>query len=167
MHSIDPGLGLLFPNKFYPLPLLLFQVEIVKKCRELGLGQGGFYQPGYQHGSELRLHMMCLGPNWDSEARNYEEQRTIDGSKAPSIPHEFSLLVKRAIQDAHALVKKEYKVSNVEDMLPSMSPNVCIVNFYTTSGRLGLHQVGIELVFVMLSLIISQLLSLYLLMWVA
>uniref|UniRef100_A0A2N9HJJ3 Alpha-ketoglutarate-dependent dioxygenase AlkB-like domain-containing protein n=1 Tax=Fagus sylvatica TaxID=28930 RepID=A0A2N9HJJ3_FAGSY len=99
------------------------QVEIVKKCRELGLGQGGFYQPGYQDGAKLRLQMMCLGLNWDPETRNYEEQRTIDGSKAPSIPHEFSLLVKRAIQDAHALVKKEYKVSNVEDMLPSMSPN--------------------------------------------
>lgn len=139
---------MLFPKKLYPLPLLSFQVEIVKKCRVLGLGQGGFYQPGYQDGAKLRLQMMCLGLNWDPETRKYKEQRVFDGSKAPAIPHEFSLLVKRAIQDAHALIKKEYKVSNVEDILPSMSPNICIVNFYTTRGRLGHHQVGI--VFVLL-----------------
>jgi alkylated DNA repair dioxygenase AlkB len=29
----------------------------------------------------------------------------------------------------------------VEDVLPAMSPDICIVNFYTTTGRLGLHQV--------------------------
>lgn len=108
---------MLFPKKLYPLPLLSFQVEIVKKCRVLGLGQGGFYQPGYQDGAKLRLQMMCLGLNWDPETRKYKEQRVFDGSKAPAIPHEFSLLVKRAIQDAHALIKKEYKVSNVEDIL--------------------------------------------------
>ncbi|KAM3689976.1 hypothetical protein ACJW31_09G086400, partial [Castanea mollissima] len=116
------------------------QVEIVKKCRVLGLGQGGFYQPGYQDGAKLRLQMMCLGLNWDPETRKYKEQRVFDGSKAPAIPHEFSLLVKIAIQDAHALIKKEYKVSNVEDILPPMSPNICIVNFYTNRGRLGHHQ---------------------------
>ena len=142
---------MLFPKKLYPLPLLSFQVEIVKKCRVLGLGQGGFYQPGYQDGAKLRLQMMCLGLNWDPETRKYKEQRVFDGSKAPAIPHEFSLLVKRAIQDAHALIKKEYKVSNVEDILPSMSPNICIVNFYTTRGRLGHHQVSIVLLFVKLS----------------
>ncbi|KAA8540225.1 hypothetical protein F0562_024212 [Nyssa sinensis] len=45
-----------------------------------------------------------------------------------------------AIQDSHAWLKKESKSYNVEDILPSMSPNICIVNFYTKSGRLGLHQ---------------------------
>ncbi|KAG2380591.1 uncharacterized protein HKW66_Vig0248970 [Vigna angularis] len=37
------------------------QVEIVKVCRELGVGLGGFYQPGYENGAKLRLKMMCLG----------------------------------------------------------------------------------------------------------
>ncbi|KAM1576593.1 hypothetical protein ACFX10_032895 [Malus domestica] len=31
------------------------QVEIVKKCRELDVGPGGFYRPGYQDGAKLRL----------------------------------------------------------------------------------------------------------------
>ncbi|KAJ0979259.1 hypothetical protein J5N97_014733 [Dioscorea zingiberensis] len=29
---------------------------------------------------------------------------------------------------------------NVEDELPKMSPDICIVNFYNENGRLGLHQ---------------------------
>jgi hypothetical protein len=127
-----------------PVPLL-FQVEIVKNCRDLGLGPGGFYQPGFQGGGKLHLQMMCLGLNWDPQTRKYEDRRHFDGCEPPHIPHEFSLLVKRAILDAHALVKKECRVSNVEDILPSMSPNICIVNFYTTSGKLGLHQVITEL----------------------
>ncbi|KAG6643524.1 hypothetical protein CIPAW_09G217500 [Carya illinoinensis] len=116
------------------------QVEIVKKCRYLGIGPGRFYQPGYQNGAKLHLQMMCLGMNWDPMSRKYDDTRPVDGIEPPCIPREFSLLVKRAIQDAHALVKKQYHVSNVEDILPLTSPDICIVNFYTTSGRLGLHQ---------------------------
>lgn len=116
------------------------QVEMIKNCRSFGLGPGGFYQPVFHGGGKLHLQMMCLGLNWDPRTRKYEDRRPFDGSKPPGIPHEFSLLVKRAIEDAHTLVKNECRASNVEDILPSMSPNVCIVNFYTNSGRLGLHQ---------------------------
>ncbi|KAA8517499.1 hypothetical protein F0562_017871 [Nyssa sinensis] len=113
------------------------QVAIVMKCRELGLGPGGFYQPCYRDGAKLRLQMMCLGLNWDPETRKYKDRRPLDDSEPPDIPHEFSLLVERAIQDSHALIKKDFSKSCVEDILPGMSPNICIVNFYTTSGRLG------------------------------
>ncbi|BFG36543.1 hypothetical protein CerSpe_228170 [Prunus speciosa] len=116
------------------------QVEIVKKCRQLGLGPGGFYQPGFKDGAKLRLQMMCLGRNWDPETRKYGSRRTIDRTQPPGIPHEFSLLVKRAIEEAHAHIKEELRVSSVEEILPSISPDICIANFYTTSGRLGLHQ---------------------------
>ncbi|KAL6998496.1 hypothetical protein U1Q18_008625 [Sarracenia purpurea var. burkii] len=117
------------------------QVQIVKRCRDLGLGPGGFYQPSYKDGAKLRLQMMCLGLDWDPETRKYGKQRAFDGSEAPAIPHEFSSLVRRAIQDSRALVGKT-GVLNAEDILPDMSPDVCIVNFYTTNGRLGLHQVS-------------------------
>lgn len=85
--------------------------------------------------------MMCLGLSWDPETRKYEEFRLADGSKTPSIPDHFSSLVERSLQVAHALIKKEFQVTRVEDILPSLSPNICIVNFYSASGRLGLHQV--------------------------
>ncbi|KAJ9694115.1 hypothetical protein PVL29_009884 [Vitis rotundifolia] len=116
------------------------QIKMVKKCRDLGVGPGGFYRPGYQDGAKLRLQMMCLGMNWDPQTRKYEKRHPLDGSEPPDIPQEFSVLVERAIQDSQSLIKKNSGENNVEDMLPRMSPNICIVNFYTTSGRLGLHQ---------------------------
>lgn len=85
--------------------------------------------------------MMCLGKNWDPEGRKYEERRSMDNVKPPDIPETFKKLVERAIQDAHAFIKKHSNVSSVEAVLPNMTPDVCIVNFYTDTGKLGLHQV--------------------------
>lgn len=108
------------------------QEKIVEKCRELGLGEGGFYQPGYGEGSKMHLKMMCLGKNWDPETSLYGEQRPFDGSKPPDIPDEFHNLVSNALRDSNALFP--------HNPLPSISPDICIVNFYSQSGRLGLHQ---------------------------
>uniref|UniRef100_A0A2N9EQF5 DNA N(6)-methyladenine demethylase n=1 Tax=Fagus sylvatica TaxID=28930 RepID=A0A2N9EQF5_FAGSY len=116
------------------------QVKIVKKCRDLGLGPGGFYQPGYRDGAKLRLKMMCLGRNWDPETSEYDDRRPLDDAKPPSIPAEFYQLVEKAIKDSHSLFQKKSKSSNVKEILPLMSPNICIVNFYSANGRLGLHQ---------------------------
>ncbi|KAI4356118.1 hypothetical protein L6164_000165 [Bauhinia variegata] len=114
------------------------QAEIVKSCRKLGLGSGGFYQPGYENGAKYRLQMMCLGLDWDPQTRKHGKKRSIDDSEPPGIPDKFTMSVKGAMQEAHSLFKKEARLSNVEDMLPSMNPNICIVNFYSTNGRLGL-----------------------------
>uniref|UniRef100_A0A2P2QLL5 DNA N(6)-methyladenine demethylase n=1 Tax=Rhizophora mucronata TaxID=61149 RepID=A0A2P2QLL5_RHIMU len=119
---------------------ILDQIKIVKLCRDLGLGSGGFYQPGYRDGARLHLKMMCLGRNWDPETSQYGEYRSVDGAMPPSIPNEFCRLVEKAIKDSQALIERNSKASNVEDNLPWMSPNLCIVNFYSASGKLGLHQ---------------------------
>ncbi|XP_002529184.2 uncharacterized protein LOC8260434 [Ricinus communis] len=116
------------------------QVRIVNKCRNLGLGPGGFYQPGYRGGAKLRLKMMCLGRNWDPDTSSYEELRSIDGAAAPIIPDEFCELVKKAMKDSIALSQRNNKATSAEDILPGMTPDICVVNFYSTSGRLGLHQ---------------------------
>jgi len=79
----------------------------VKKCRDLGLGPGGFYQPGYRDGAKLRLKMMSLGMDWDPKTRKYGYKRVNDGSKPASIPHNFSMLVIRSIQEAHNLINQE------------------------------------------------------------
>jgi hypothetical protein len=117
------------------------QATIVKSCRDLGLGPGGFYQPGYRDGGKLQLKMMCLGKNWDPEARKYGNDRPFDGAKPPVIPDQLNQLVKKAITDSHSIIQKKSKASNVENILPWMSPDICIVNFYTVNGRLGLHKV--------------------------
>ena len=114
----------------------------MKVCRELGLGLGGFYQPGYANGAKLRLKMMCLGMDWDPQTYTYGNKRVFDGSTPPSIPNHFTKLVTRAIQEAQSLTKEEYRECNVEDVLPSMTPDICIANFYTNNGKLGLHQVS-------------------------
>lgn len=111
------------------------------RCRELGLGPGGFYRPGYKDGAKLSLQMMCLGQDWDPETRKYGSIRQHDDSKPPDMPLDFVNLVKQALCDAHSLIKEQTRRSDVEKILPSMSPDICIVNFYTTHGRLGLHQV--------------------------
>ncbi|KAJ4704293.1 Alpha-ketoglutarate-dependent dioxygenase AlkB [Melia azedarach] len=116
------------------------QIKIVRTCQELGKGPGGFYQPGYNDGAKLRLHMMCLGLNWNPQTRKYEKVRSVDSCEPPGIPNEFILLVQRALSEAHSLIMEDSEVSNVEDILPAMSPDICIVNFYKTSGRLGLHK---------------------------
>ncbi|XVE88583.1 hypothetical protein DITRI_Ditri19aG0081100 [Diplodiscus trichospermus] len=116
------------------------QVKIVKACREHGLASGGFYQPGYRDGAKLHLKMMCLGKNWDPETGNYGDLRPIDSAVPPSIPREFYQLVEKAIKDSHSLVQQKASASCAEDIIPLMLPNICIVNFYSASGRLGLHQ---------------------------
>ncbi|KAL9314982.1 hypothetical protein ACSQ67_020434 [Phaseolus vulgaris] len=53
-------------------------------------------------------------------------------SQTPLIPPEFHTLVSNALRDSNALFP--------HDPLPSISPDICIVNFYSQTGRLGLHQ---------------------------
>ncbi|GLJ14889.1 hypothetical protein SUGI_0242230 [Cryptomeria japonica] len=118
------------------------QIEIVKICQQLGVDKGGFYQPAYEEGSKMHLWMMCLGKNWDPESRSYEDVRSYDNEKPPSLPSDFIPLVRKAIRSAHDEIKNHSKLKeeDVQNVLPFMKPDVCIVNFYKESGRLGLHQ---------------------------
>lgn len=81
---------------------------------------------------------------WDPETK-YEEHFGSDVPRTLGIPDDFVLLVKKALSDAHLLIKKNEVLKDVEEMLPGMAPDVCIVNFYTTNGKLGLHQVRTKL----------------------
>ncbi|CAN8269357.1 unnamed protein product [Cochlearia groenlandica] len=116
------------------------QVMILNKCRHLGLGKGGFYQPGYNNEAKLCLKMMCLGKNWDCQTSKYGETRPFDGSVPPQIPLEFSELVGKAIKESQSVICTNSKKTSREDDIPFMSPDICIVNFYTATGRLGLHK---------------------------
>ncbi|XVF25258.1 hypothetical protein REPUB_Repub13aG0197800 [Reevesia pubescens] len=66
------------------------------------------------------------------------------GFYQPGIPREFHQLVEKAIKDSHSLIQEKARTSHVENIFPWMTPNICIVNFYSASGRLGLHQNGIN-----------------------
>ncbi|CAK7356475.1 unnamed protein product [Dovyalis caffra] len=116
------------------------QKKIVKLCRDIGLGPGGFYQPIYRDGGRMHLKMMSLGKSWNPDRSEYVEHRPIDGAAAPTFPSEFYPLVERAIKASRVLIERNDKSTCAEDILPSLSPNICVVNFYSQSGRLGLHQ---------------------------
>ncbi|KAL3632089.1 hypothetical protein CASFOL_025073 [Castilleja foliolosa] len=116
------------------------QVKLINECRDLGRGIGGFYQPGYRDGAKLNLRMMCLGKNWDPETCMYGGKRPADNAKPPRIPFEFQQMVKGAIQECHSYLESQSNKVNVQDIIPSMSPDLCIVNFYSKTGKLGLHQ---------------------------
>ncbi|KAJ0536604.1 putative DNA oxidative demethylase [Helianthus annuus] len=106
------------------------QVDIVNICQKHGAGTGGFYEPSHQSGAKLRLQMMCFGRNWDPVTK-YKECYRSDGSKAPPLPYELMSFAKTSVQNAQKRMKG----------LPSMCPDICIVNFYSpVYGRLGLHQ---------------------------
>ncbi|KAF3451389.1 hypothetical protein FNV43_RR07484 [Rhamnella rubrinervis] len=119
------------------------QVEIVRTCRTLGVGPGGFYQPEYKDGTKLDLQMMCLGLNWDPKRLTYEFIRSVDGCEVPSIPRPLFCQICDAMANANRLFEKEDELfeKEGEDRLPFLIANVCIVNFYSAAtGRLGLHQ---------------------------
>ncbi|KAJ0979255.1 hypothetical protein J5N97_014729 [Dioscorea zingiberensis] len=77
---------------------------------------------------------------WNDTFKKVFKSRGSDGAKPPEIPEEFRKLVKGLIQASHDFLLHQNKDINVEDELPKMSPDICIVNFYNENGRLGLHQ---------------------------
>ncbi|MFS7941647.1 putative DNA oxidative demethylase [Helianthus anomalus] len=100
-------------------------------CQKWGVDHGGFYQPS---GTKVPLHMMCFGLNWDRVTR-YDNPYQSDGSEPPPIPDDLYLFAKTVVKDARSLL---YPADN----LPLIYPDVCVVNFYSKSGLLGLglHQ---------------------------
>ncbi|XP_071729223.1 DNA N(6)-methyladenine demethylase ALKBH1D-like [Rutidosis leptorrhynchoides] len=105
------------------------QVKIVNTCQQFGMGRGGFYQPITNNGGKMNLHMMCFGRNWDPKTK-YNSKYRSDGSHALPLPHQLISLAETSIKDSQAY----------DDRMPSMDPDICVVNFYTSTGKLGLHQ---------------------------
>ncbi|KAK1362025.1 hypothetical protein POM88_046499 [Heracleum sosnowskyi] len=141
LKHLDNQSGSESVNDHRPSTRSKHMVKIVQTCQKLGRGNGGFYQPVFSNGGSVHSKIMCLGKIWVFETKLYAERRAVDGAEPPPIPSEFHNLVQKAIQDAHAYLLKEDKQSHVESVLPLMTPDICVVNFYTTTGRLGLHQV--------------------------
>ncbi|WVZ75400.1 hypothetical protein U9M48_023453 [Paspalum notatum var. saurae] len=102
------------------------QIGMVSMCRQLGKGPGGFYRPSLKNGAKLNLWMMSLGKNWDSTARSYGPTRPFDGAQAPTIPDAFKMIAQTG--------------NSTASESPQINPDICIVNYYTNSGKLGLHQ---------------------------
>ncbi|WVZ75796.1 LOW QUALITY PROTEIN: hypothetical protein U9M48_023827, partial [Paspalum notatum var. saurae] len=99
------------------------QIEMVRMCQQLGSGPGGFYRPSYKNGAKLNLWMI---KNWDPTARSYGPTRPLDGAQAPATLDAFKMIAQTA--------------NSTTNEFPQITPDICIVNYYTNSGKLGLHQ---------------------------
>lgn len=73
----------------------------------------------------MSVRMLCLGRHWNARMYAYEDCRSdIDGLAVPPLPSELAELARRAGEDAGF----------------RFSPDLCIVNWYSSTSRMGLHQ---------------------------
>jgi DNA alkylation damage repair protein AlkB len=101
------------------------QSAVASRCVDLGAQAAGFYTPIVRGGHPMSVQMLCLGRHWNARRYAYEDVRSdVDGLPAPQLPKEFIALAERAAIDAGFHV----------------TPDLCIVNWYRESSRMGLHQ---------------------------
>lgn len=113
------------------------QQELLEIALTLGEGESGFYVPTFcdARGEERHLHleMFCLGRHWDCKTHCYGPTRS-DHDRRPvlAMPGAFAALVPGILAD---LAQK-----CGQHLVPAMRPDICVVNSYSASGSLGLHQ---------------------------
>jgi DNA alkylation damage repair protein AlkB len=118
--KLEPGL-FLFQN-FIPGD---DQRRLWDLCRALADGPIPMYTPTVRGGRKMSVGMLCLGRHWNGLTYTYEAQRTdFDGLPVPPVPDEY-----RQIAVAAA------SLAGFE-----MRPDLCIMNFYDSESRMGVHQ---------------------------
>jgi DNA alkylation damage repair protein AlkB len=101
------------------------QLALVERCRALMDGPGGGYVPTVRGGGKMHVQMMCLGRHWNPLTYSYVSTRA-DHDDAPvaAVPEEWVALASALASDAGY----------------DSRPDICLINFYGSDGRMGLHQ---------------------------
>ena len=101
------------------------QCSVAARCLELGSRAAGFYTPIVRGGHPMSVRMLCLGRHWNARTYAYEDRRSdIDGLPVPALPDDLTAIASRIASEAGFTI----------------TPDLCIVNWYGTSSRMGLHQ---------------------------
>ena len=101
------------------------QRELWARCRELSEGPVPMYTPTVRGGRKMSVGMLCLGMHWNGLTYTYEDTRSdFDGLAVPAVPPLFAGIARRAAADAGF----------------EMSPDLCIMNYYTSAAKMGVHQ---------------------------
>jgi DNA alkylation damage repair protein AlkB len=118
--QLEPGL-FLFQRWLSPER----QHALWEECRALAEGPVPIYTPTVRGGRKMSVGMLCLGRHWNGLTYQYEDARTdFDNRPVPPIPEGFQHLAMSAAERAGF----------------TMNPDICIVNFYEASSRMGVHQ---------------------------
>jgi len=98
---------------------------LVETCRALVDGDVPAYVPTVRGGGKMHVRMLCLGRHWNGTTYAYEAARTdFDGKPAPPLPASF-----REVAEEIATCAGQ-----------RFAPDLCILNYYDSAGRMGLHQ---------------------------
>jgi len=118
--NLEPGLHLFL----HALPPGA-QQDLWAQCRALSEGAAPMYTPTVRGGRPMSVGMLCLGRHWNALTYGYEATRSdFDDAPAPPIPPAFvDVAVSAAAQAGYAF-----------------APDICIVNYYTETSRMGVHQ---------------------------
>jgi DNA alkylation damage repair protein AlkB len=101
------------------------QRDLWQQCRALADGDVPMYSPTVRGGKKMSVGMLCLGKHWNGMTYNYEDTRSdFDDLRVPPIPAEFAAIARDAARDAGFEVR----------------PDLCIMNYYTSEARMGVHQ---------------------------
>ena len=101
------------------------QKSLAAECLALGGAAAGFYTPVVRGMHPMSVRMLCLGRHWNAVTYRYESTRSdVDGLDVPPLPASLSELAR--------------SIAVVAGF--AMSPDICIVNWYTAGSRMGLHQ---------------------------
>jgi DNA alkylation damage repair protein AlkB len=117
---LDDGL-VLFQLRLSPSE----QQELWATCRALADGPVPMYTPTVRGGKKMSVAMLCLGKHWNGLTYKYEDTRSdFDGLAVPEIPERLAALARTAAADAGFEIR----------------PDMCIMNYYTSEAKLGVHQ---------------------------
>jgi len=101
------------------------QREVLDRCRALVDGTVPAYVPTVRGGGRMHVRMLCLGRHWNPKTYRYEPTRAdFDGLPAPPLPPDLRMIAQEIARDAGMQI----------------DPDLCLINYYDGSGRMGLHQ---------------------------
>jgi DNA alkylation damage repair protein AlkB len=101
------------------------QRGLVDACRTLVDGEVPGYVPVVRGGGKMHVRMLCLGRHWNGMTYRYEEVRSdYDRLPVPPLPAEFRDLARDIAESAGMM----------------LDADLCILNYYESEGRMGLHQ---------------------------
>ena len=115
------------PGAFHLLRYLSLdkQRDLLDRCRVLMDGDVPGYVPTVRGGGVMHVRMLCLGRHWNGQLYKYEPTRSdFDGLAVPPLPDSFRVLAN--------------EIAAAVGM--TLDADLCIMNYYDASGRMGVHQ---------------------------